>query len=70
MEAPQTCGSGEIFWDTNMHSGMPFYDFTFSNGGSGICTVRIRLGFVPQRPRSSSASDFLIDRLMAGMEAV
>jgi hypothetical protein len=36
MEAPQTCGSGEIFWDTNMHSGMPFYDFTFSKGGSGF----------------------------------
>jgi hypothetical protein len=39
MEAPQTCGSGEIFWDTNMHSGMPFMILHFRKEGVDLyCT--------------------------------
>jgi hypothetical protein len=66
MEARRPAGLGK-FWGTNMHRAY-FYDSHF-RGERWICTVRIRLGFVPET-EDFECDRFLIDSLMAGMEAV
>ena len=67
MEAPQTCGSGEILG--YKHASWNTFMIHILEGRGWICTVRIRLGFVPET-EDFECERFLIDSLMAGMEAV
>jgi hypothetical protein len=64
---PQTCGSGEILG--YKHASWHTFMIHIFEGRGWICTVRIRLGFVPET-EDFECERFLIDSLMAGMEAV